>query len=146
MPAPDDVTVRNFELLGDGAQAGFYIDDAEGFVLSANTVTGGDVDLTDGERGVENATGGAVEQGTVADSTFTRVTTGVYANPTADLLVDGNTFDAVNFGIGSDPGDVSLSITGNAFTDSVAVVGVYSNGDATIEGNTFSDNDDDVCE
>lgn len=142
----DDVTVRNFELRGDGTKAGFYLDDAEGFVLRGNTVTGGDVDLTDGERGVENATGGAVEQGTIVDGTFTRVTTGVFANPTADLVVENNTFDAVNFGIGSDPGDVTLAIDGNAFTDSVAGVGVYSDGTATIEGNTFDGNDDNVCE
>ncbi len=132
----DDVTIDGFTIKpGDvgGQVAGVYLNNAEGIVLSGNTVEG--ADGTSG-AGVINEIGGEDEVAEIKGNTFRDLRQGVYANPTAEFLIDSNEFRGNMAGSAN---DVASTITNNKFINNDEGIGLGAKG-AKVEGNYFANN------
>ena len=132
----DDVTIDGFTIKpGDvgGQVAGVYLNNAEGIVLSGNTVQG--ADGTSG-AGVINEIGGEDEVAEIKGNTFRALRQGVYANPTAEFLIDSNEFRGNMAGSAN---DVASTITNNKFINNDEGIGLGAKG-SKVEGNYFANN------
>jgi putative cell wall-binding protein len=137
----DNVTVDGFTIdPGSVANqvAGFYLDDTTGTVISDNVVAGNGSGSA--AAGVINTTGtgdtASVEGATISGNTFRDLRQGVFANPSAQFVIKGNTF--LNNAAGS-ANDTASTITGNLFRNNDEGVGLGAPG-STVTGNTFENN------
>jgi putative cell wall-binding protein len=134
--AVDGVNVSGFAVTPSdvGQQvAGFYLDNAEGVVITGNSVLG---DGSDTGAGVINASGGEKEAATIAGNTFRDLRQGVYANPSADFKIDSNVFRG---NLAGSANDVASVITNNEFINNGEGIGLGGAG-STITGNEFINN------
>jgi hypothetical protein len=140
----DGTTVKGFTVTpGEGTSGptqpvAFEINDAQGFTISDNVVTAANSDFSDNERGIVTAIGGGEEQGTVSGNTFRRLSTGIYAEDTSDLVIQNNTFEAGNTGVAS--ADEANDVLNNTFRLNVEGLSLIAP-DVTVSENNFTGND-----
>jgi len=131
-----------------GEISAIYLDDVTDTTIIDNRITGlasDDANLRG--RGIVNTFGGAggtTEQALIQANSFSDLTSGVSANPTAIFTVNaGNVFSRNVAGTGL---DAATSVTENIFTGNEQGVGLGTVG-SLIEGNVFADdNVDFVCD
>ncbi|MFC5999814.1 S-layer homology domain-containing protein [Quadrisphaera sp. GCM10027208] len=119
-----------------GVTAGVYLADVTGVEITNTVFVGGDEGTFAG-RGVENETGGAVEGVRLLNNEFYFNVTGVYANPSADYVIDRNVFQQNTAG---SVNDADSTIRENVFGSNGEGVGLNSTG-STVAGNLFGAND-----
>jgi putative cell wall-binding protein len=135
----DGVEVSGFAitagLVNGAGTVGFYLDNAEGAKIHDNVVSG----TSRTGVGVLNATGGDDEKASIEDNTFTNLATGVYNNPTATYVIDGNSFTNDTAGVG---GESPATVTDNHFLNNDEGIGLGAEG-YTVTGNDFANSKDD---
>ena len=136
----DDVTIKGLQITPStvgGTNAGIYLDNARNITITDNVFVGTGTGEAGG-AGVMNSSGDPVEVAEISDNTFRNLRQGVFANDSAEFVLDGNLFRD-NF-VGSANDDAS-TITGNRFINNeLEGIGLGAAG-SEITGNSFAPHD-----
>jgi putative cell wall-binding protein len=131
----DDVTISGLTITPSnvgGQVTGIYLDNAEDIAITGNTILG---TAREG-AGVINTSGGEAETGTIRNNTFRDLLQGVFANPSAKYVIDGNVF---RNNAAASANDTASTITNNRFINNDEGIGLGAAG-STVTGNSFGDN------
>lgn len=134
----DNVTISGFTITPSsvgGQVAGIYLNDVDDATISDNTVLGTNEGVG---AGVINEIGGGEEVARISENTFRDLRQGVYANPSADFVIDSNEFRNNSAGSAN---DTASEITNNEFVNNDEGIGLGAAG-STVKGNSFTNNSD----
>jgi parallel beta-helix repeat protein len=140
----DNVTVDGFSFNGGGSCPGagergaiYIIDNTDGHTITGNTLNG--PGTTQVYRGL--LFGYNVSHVTVSGNHINGWLSGIYVNPSSDIVIEGNDFYGNYVGIGSD-GLSNVSILGNTFSDNESEGWGSSSVGTNVEahGNSFNGN------
>ena len=138
----DGVTVKGLQISPStvgGTNTGIYLDNARDITITDNVFIGTGTGEASG-AGVINSSGGTKEAATISDNTFRDLRQGVFANESAEFVIDGNLFRD-NF-VGS-ANDAASKITNNRFIASeLEGIGLGVAG-STVTGNSFAPHEND---